>query len=360
MNKTQQQTKDWQFYKISVVVAGQEPMVGIIDEYINKAIGEMADAGTGLYSNETDVKKEDERLDACLGANALEINRSISFYYNELETRGIVGEGQLFGNTAAEMLFYTFGKMVELLQMDASSPMKMRNDLAEIIKLFDEMPIMGLLYQILLLQGLAFVLERLKVDEGDAGFDEALLLYRWLMKLLGQKEMRFCFMQYGENDLKLLKPFCDFLMSTDMGQCVQSVVFKTNAESEEPQAPQTDEQQTTQIEEMPKPTKGRGRPVLPLKSKMLNDSDGKNWQKLHELMDGKKRKDAVLIIFAFCKKGWMIRPSYKQVINEFGNIVCKSMYDEYTKVDIQTTDGKTVEISKFSDEEIASVMNALQ
>ncbi len=129
---------------------------------------------------------------------------------------------------------------------------------------------------------------------------------------------------------------------------------------DEPQTPPAEEQQTPQIEEMPKPTKGRGRPVLPLKSKMLNDSDGKNWQKLHELMDGKKRKDAVLIIFAFCKKGWMIRPSYKQVINEFGNIVCKSMYDEYTKVDIQTTDGKTVEISKFSDEEIASVMNALQ
>ena len=210
MNKTQQQTKEWQFYKITVACVGKEPMVGIINEYIDNAINEMANTGTGIYSNETTVKKEDEELGALLHANAFDVKESLVFYHNELEKQGVIGEGCLLDDEKAKILFYTLGKIVERIQCDNTNPMRLRNDLAEIIAEFDKMPIMGIMFQILLLQGVAIMLERLKIDVGDSGFDEALSLYNWIMEFLGKKEIRFCFMPYGENDKQFLKPFCDF------------------------------------------------------------------------------------------------------------------------------------------------------
>lgn len=78
-----------------------------------------------------------------------------------------------------------------------------------------------------------------------------------------------------------------------------------------------------------KPTRGRGRPKETLKEKMMDDSDGGKLQKMHTKIDGKKGKDVALIILACIKKGWMTKPTFTQVKNEFGDIGCKTGYNRY-------------------------------
>lgn len=80
-----------------------------------------------------------------------------------------------------------------------------------------------------------------------------------------------------------------------------------------------------------KQAKRNGKPKTSLKDKMLDDADGRKWQKLHNLMKGKKNTDAVLIIWCCCEKdiGWMQRPTSTQVFEEFGyDVFSKTWFNE--------------------------------
>lgn len=76
-------------------------------------------------------------------------------------------------------------------------------------------------------------------------------------------------------------------------------------------------------------TRDKEKPKETLKEKIIDDADGSRLQKIHTKMDGKKGKDAALIILACIKKGWMLKPTYTQVKNEFGDIGSKSGYNKY-------------------------------
>lgn len=69
-----------------------------------------------------------------------------------------------------------------------------------------------------------------------------------------------------------------------------------------------------------KSARSKGRPKETLKDKMINDADGSKLQKVHTVMNGKKGKEAALIILACIKKGWMLTPTFTQVAEEFGDI----------------------------------------
>lgn len=77
------------------------------------------------------------------------------------------------------------------------------------------------------------------------------------------------------------------------------------------------------------PVRGKGRPKETLKDKMINDADGSKLQKVHTVMDGKKGKDAALIVLACIKKGWMSKPTFIQVTEEFGDIGTQQNFTKY-------------------------------
>lgn len=77
------------------------------------------------------------------------------------------------------------------------------------------------------------------------------------------------------------------------------------------------------------PARGKGRPKETLKDRMINDADGSKLQKIHKVMNGKKGKDAALIILACIKKGWMLKPTFTQVTEEFGDIGTQQGFSWY-------------------------------
>lgn len=97
-----------------------------------------------------------------------------------------------------------------------------------------------------------------------------------------------------------------------------------------------------------KTARGKGRPKETLKDKMINDADGEKWQKIHNVWGDSKGKDASLIIVACIKMGWMKRPTYTQVKDEFGDIGSKTGYNHY------------LDSKKFTHDEIEGIMNTLK
>lgn len=94
--------------------------------------------------------------------------------------------------------------------------------------------------------------------------------------------------------------------------------------------------------------RSKGRPKETLKDKMIDDSNGYKLKRLHLIMNGKKGKDAALVIMACIKKGWMQKPTYNQVKEEFKNIGTQQGFTRYLNTKL------------FREEEIEGVMKALE
>lgn len=75
--------------------------------------------------------------------------------------------------------------------------------------------------------------------------------------------------------------------------------------------------------------KKRGRPTKEFKECIVNDNDGDRLAILHKAMSGKKGKDAALIIQTAIEYGWISTPTYKAVVNEFGDIGSEQNYSKY-------------------------------
>ena len=74
--------------------------------------------------------------------------------------------------------------------------------------------------------------------------------------------------------------------------------------------------------------KCKGRPKGTLKDKMICENAANMLPKLHQLMNGRKGKEAALIITACIKAGIMTKPTFRQVSDEFGYIGNRSGYNK--------------------------------
>lgn len=96
---------------------------------------------------------------------------------------------------------------------------------------------------------------------------------------------------------------------------------------EKPQGAPEPPQVTPKPLQTRKKTRGKGRQMTPLT--MIDDADGHKLEKMHQLLKGKIGKDVALYVLAAIKKGWMTRPTYTQVVNEFGDIGSKQGFNKY-------------------------------
>lgn len=308
------QAEGWRFVPITIV--GHKELVETADD-----IKEMdAKGGKGLFADITKIPQEDEALDEFLGVEAYGLKSSFVSFHDELQQYGIVsGENPLFSDKMTRWLFAFLEKATTYLKENTDKPQAIKNKIATLINGFGSIPIWGLFFQILFLQGLCQWLEGVNINEGDDGYNEACSIYRWLFLLLGKKEFEFCFQPYGEKDLERLKPLCAYLMSTQMGQDVQK---RLSSELQPEQA-------APEFQQKHKATRGKGRPTETLKEKMIGDNDGEKLKKMHSKMNGKKGKDFALLVLACIKKGWITRPTYTQIKNEFGDIGSKTGFNKY-------------------------------
>ena len=307
----EKQVEGWRFVPITIV--GPAELVKIALEGIKND----AQEGKGLFADVTIIPQEDETMDEYLCIEPYGLKCSFVRFYDELKQFGIVDD--FLGKDLTQFLFAILKDAAHYLKENTDKPHTFKNKVAGLIMDLGRYPIWGIFFQILILQGLCRLLESATINEGDDGYHEVNSLYNWLMENLGIKEAEFCYKPYGKGDLEFLRPFCAYLISTPMGKFIQTHIW--GAESQpQPVAPTIQEKQKA---------RKRGRPKETLKDKMIDDADGRKQKKLHELMKGKKGKDAALVITASMEKGWMTKPTYTQVREEFGDIGAQQGFTRY-------------------------------
>lgn len=123
----------------------------------------------------------------------------------------------------------------------------------------------------------------------------------------------------------------------------RETLYKELTQFIKPQQKQAEQQQ----QETTKLIRGKGRPKETLKDKLIDDANGERLKILHTKLNGKKGKDVSLIMLAAIKIGWLTKPTYTQVKNEFKDIGCKTGYNKYLNE------------NRFTKEEIEGAINSL-
>lgn len=209
----------WRFRPLSIIVP--EPMAPIVNDiFASEAI-----EGKGLFANMTNIPQEDESEDELLMANAFGVQGSLYAYRNNLEKYGVIGTPGFLNDDFRKLLFVALNSAATFVRDHSDAPAQIKNHIGYILQFFDRVPIWGLFFQILILQGLCEWIGALDIDEGDSGYDEATSVYNWLCEALVRKEVQFCNTPYGYKNGEHLKPLTDYLYTTEIGQCVQRILF---------------------------------------------------------------------------------------------------------------------------------------
>lgn len=79
----------------------------------------------------------------------------------------------------------------------------------------------------------------------------------------------------------------------------------------------------------PQPEVAKGRKSGPFANRIISNEKESILKELHAMIDGKKGKDVALIIRAAMGVGWITKPTYTEVLEEFGNIGNKSGFNKY-------------------------------
>lgn len=209
----------WRFRAPSIIAP--EPMAPIVNDVFASETIE----GKGLFANITNIPQEDESEDELLMANAFGVQGSLYAYRNNLEKFGVIGNPGFLNDDFRKLLFVALNSAAIFVRDHSDAPAQIKNHIGYILQFFDRVPIWGLFFQILILQGLCEWIGALDIDEGDSGYSEATSVYNWLCEALVRKEMQFCNTPYGDKNEEHLKPLTDYLYATEIGQCVQRILF---------------------------------------------------------------------------------------------------------------------------------------
>ena len=339
---------EWQFYPIRIIAPQQ-----IQEKIIKPMIEAQAIKGEGLFTNSTSIPLEDEGEDDFLMIEAYNCNGSMSGYWQELKDFGIIGIGKTDGFLPYQFKQYLLQLLKEVatyIKNNTDAPSKAKNKVTNTLKALGKLPVWGLFFQILLLQGLCSWLENLNMDEKDPSIKEAQLFYNWLCIALADKEMNFCFVPYGDKDKEQLKPLCTYLYTTVVGKAVQEHIFgkpQPEVTTQEPEQDTKENKQTYQPISSKK--KGKGRPSKPFNSVLVGDDEKKKvtLKTLHNLVKDKANSKAVLYIKTAISMGLIQKPTYTQFTKEFGQIASRTIYNKYVTQNL------------FSEDEIKGAKQAL-
>lgn len=101
--------------------------------------------------------------------------------------------------------------------------------------------------------------------------------------------------------------------------------------------------------EAPEPPKQKGRTSKPFNTVIITQPKENTLDLLHNLIDGKHGKGAIIFLFVAIRYGLITRPTSTQVLKEFGNIGNKSLIQKYL----------CLEYPLYTDDEINGAKRAL-
>jgi len=326
---------EWIFLTPSIFIS--QELTPILDEVWEK---ELCKAD-GIFSSYSDIPKENEDDDKFLMIEAYGMKcNGLQIYYRDLQSYGVISE-ILNKPIFKKVLLISLTNICTFIKDNTDKPNKIRNHIRGQIKWFDSIPAWGLLFQILILQGIISWFENISLEKEDKGYKDAELLFKWVMKILIEKEVSFCYFFWGDGDKKWLKPMCNYLLSTQVGQAVQERIRTRENNEKTTSEPQQEKQKPPQ--------------TLPIK---LKDDEAKSLRVLlinQNQIDTGTEEETFLYWFGCGKYREEIRPitwtGTKQIARELLEGLYKS--EDSSFADIEKTvpmcfikDGKPMKLAK--------------
>lgn len=210
---------NWRFVPTHIIVPE------FMSDIINQKLCDDVKNVSGLYSVTTDVLIEDESDDNFLAIEAFGVRSSLEPYYRELQEYKIFET--YFNYEDLKKYFLTMLlEIITYISNNTASPNKIRNRISSIIKEFDKLGGIGIIWQILILQGIVRWIENINISEKDYGYKELENLLNWVYKFLMEKLVFYSYYNWGDKELIYLEPLCNYLYSTEVGKEVQQGIFK--------------------------------------------------------------------------------------------------------------------------------------
>jgi len=227
LNETKiKKSGNWRFVSISIIVP--EFMLDIINQKISDDVKKVS----GLYSVTTDIVIEDESDDDFLAIEAFGVRSSLEPYYRELQEYKILET--YFNYEDLKKDFLTILLEINIfISNNTASPNKIRNRISSIIKDFDKLGGIGIIWQILILQGIIRWIENINISKEDYGYKELENLLNWAYKFLMEKLVFYSYYNWGNKELIYLEPLSNYLYSTEVGKEVQQSIFKDDETSKQ-------------------------------------------------------------------------------------------------------------------------------
>ena len=192
----------------------------------------------------------------------------------------------------------------------------------------------------------------------------------------GDNEERFGVWQYGENFFKWSDLVIDYLVDSfeDMAENLGGSSLVTKEQNKQPQqleqpqddgvcpadsdtlsvggvSPEDGKEDGKQPQQQEQPQKKRGRPAKSFSDCILAEDKDGLLAKLHQVLDGRKGRDVYLVLNTLLYEGVLLKYTYTQAKNEFGDIGSDSLKTKYSG----SKDDKVSCVSAFDKGEIEGV-----
>ncbi len=191
-DKQQARAGRWQFIKVSF-------LPGLAEGWRHDTVA-LATVSNGQAGGDTDT--------------------ATAQYIGVLDGRRVIGEGGPFPEAARGILAGVLDGVIKCHQESAGCSHKVVRHIETQLERFGLVPVWGLLYEIVFLQGVSAWIDGSGMDKAQAE-----RLQDYVFRNLTESLLRFTVLQVSESDKDFLQPLCNYLCETEAGRAVQDCLF---------------------------------------------------------------------------------------------------------------------------------------
>lgn len=228
--------KGWRFFEIGIInvfPTPTEPNVDADPINIQPTIQYLFDSELtkkdGMFSSKLSIPREDEDLDKLLCVEVYGMKCSFQPFLTELKNHGVI---DLFGQDLIKLLFEALHRIGAFMKDNTDKPQAIKNNIISMLEVWGNAPLISTMIQICVMRGVeVFLQECLDVLVGY-GVAEVQSLLEWVAMEECKLISRFTVMPLtmgaiGQEITEHIKPFTDYLYSTELGKLANDTTLAT-------------------------------------------------------------------------------------------------------------------------------------
>lgn len=351
-NPNHNDEKGWQFLNIGI--AAPAHLMKASQEIVETTFEEDAKSADGIFNSKIDIPIKDESLDELLSVEVYGLHGSFATFLSELQQYNV--DTITFGKEWNHAIFKMLKIAGDFIKENTNKPQAIKNKIITILKITENIPILGLMSQIAVLWGLVRMLECCGMNDDAPQFSDFISLHDWIVVEAGKKMVEFSLkpvnMIFSQEDMERIKPFCDYLyFGTDIGNVANEMALGSFNSILSDDSAIDDKSKLSTISKAVQGNAGRpkGKTIKPFSEHLLGTAseNEKTTELLRSMLKGKKGKDLATIIQGAMDAGKITKPSFATLKQEFDVCGNESGYNTYMRDSWKIDDSEKEKMSEI-------------